>query len=172
MKQRTTVSKHKPRRVYRRPFPKGVSGYPIGRGIKGHRFSELQKALSADYGGVDALTPFQKIMLTQACRLLMGSEKARDLDMQVRLSNASKRALAALQRGGADPRSPPPKPKPPSLDDLLRQPERVVVALDPRAAAVLAGQRHATRRLPVGLALRNEFIPLSTWRCSPVFKVH
>jgi hypothetical protein len=47
MKQRTIASEHKPRRVY--------------------RFSELQKALSADYGGVDALTPFQKILLTQAC---------------------------------------------------------------------------------------------------------
>jgi hypothetical protein len=102
MKRRTTASEHEPRRVYGRPFPKGVSGNPLGRGIKGHRFSELQKALSSDYGGVDALTPFQKILLTQSCRLLMRSEKARDLDMQVRLSNASMRwppcSAAALIR--------------------------------------------------------------------------
>lgn len=109
------------KRVYGRPFPKGTSGNIEGRRIISHRFAELFDGLSADYGGPDKLSTFQRTCLAQACRLLMRSEKARDPNMQIRLSNAAMRALAAVQRGGAAPRLPAPKPPPLSLDEHLRQ---------------------------------------------------
>jgi hypothetical protein len=104
-----------------RPFVKGQSGNPLGRRVKSQRFLELFNGLSADYGGPDRLTVFQRTVLGQACRLLQRAERCRDADMAIRLSNASMRALAALQHGGANLRKAPPKPPRKTFAEYLAQ---------------------------------------------------
>ncbi len=97
-----------------RPWPPGTSGNLAGRRLQGKRFTELFDGMAADYGGVDALTSVQRVMLSQACRLLMRAERERIAEDAVRLSNAALRMLGALQNGRK-------KPAPPvlSLDEHL-----------------------------------------------------
>ena len=85
------------------------------------RFKELFDGFAADYGGADKLSAFQKTLLAQACRMFKRAEKQRDIDLQVRLTNSGCRLLAAVQHGGAAPRTPPPKPPPRTLEKHLRQ---------------------------------------------------
>jgi hypothetical protein len=104
------------RRPGGRPWPKGVSGNPSGS-QQSKRALALFDEMAADFGGVDALTAIDKTMLAQASRLLVRSERAKNADIAVRLSNASARLLAGLrktkhQRGPASG---------PTLGDLLRQ---------------------------------------------------
>jgi hypothetical protein len=121
MKQREAAPEEKPRRG--RPFVKGQSGNPEGMRVRGRRFSELYNDIAASFGGLSALSPFQKILLRQGARLLVKAEKERDPDLAVRLSNACMRALAGMQHGGLNVRKAPPKPRPPTLDEHLRQTE-------------------------------------------------
>jgi hypothetical protein len=52
---------------------------------------------------------------------LIKAEKTRDLDLAVRLSNASARMLAGLQHGGMNTRKAAPKPPKVSLDEHLKR---------------------------------------------------
>jgi hypothetical protein len=55
--------------------------------------------MALDFGGVDALTAVQRVMLSQACRLLMRAEREKSAEDAVRLSNAATRMLASLRDG-------------------------------------------------------------------------
>lgn len=100
---------------------KGQSGNPLGMKVQGRRFSELYNDIAELFGGLAALSPFQKILLRQGVRLLVKAEKEKDGDLAVRLSNACMRALAGMQHGGLNIRKAPPKPKPKTLEEHLAQ---------------------------------------------------
>jgi hypothetical protein len=100
---------------------KGRSSNPEGRRVVSQRFRELFDGFAADYGGPERLSTFQKMLLAQACRLLKRGEKQRNINLQVRLTNAAARLLAAVQHGGAAPRTPPPRPPAKTLEEHLRQ---------------------------------------------------
>jgi len=89
-----------------KPWPPGVSGNPTGSRTS-KRALALFDAMAADFGGADALSAIDKTMLAQACRLLVRSERARDADIAVRLSNASARLLAGLRKTKRQPASGP-----------------------------------------------------------------
>lgn len=118
--QRSAVS-GQPKRGVGRPWPPGTSGNPLGGKVKTPRYLELYNGIAADYGGVEALTTLQRTVLGQGVRLLIKAEKTRDLDLAVRLSNASARMLAGLQHGGLNSRKAPPKKPPPSFDEHLKR---------------------------------------------------
>ncbi len=80
-----------------------MSGNPAGRRLRGKRFTELFDGMAADFGGVDALTPVQSVMLSQACRLLMRAEREKNAEDAVRLSNAAVRMLGSLRNGRRQP---------------------------------------------------------------------
>lgn len=88
-----------------RPWLPGVSGNPSGNVITkaSKRAAELFDTLLADFGG--DLTAVDRAMLEQACRLMVRSERVKDPDSAVRLSNASARLLMNLRkmRGKREP---------------------------------------------------------------------
>jgi hypothetical protein len=95
-----------------KPWPKGVSGNPLGRQVTSKRVTELFTAIAADLGGEGAISAIDRAMLMQACRLLVRSECTRDADLALRLSNASARLLATLRKYQR-------KPEAPTLGDYL-----------------------------------------------------
>jgi len=98
-----------PKRAYGRPFPKGVSPNPLGRGLKGKRFKQLCEDIAAPYGGMSALNPYQKILLTKGARMMLRGEREleHDAGLAARLLNTAARFLGGLDRGSMqDPRHP------------------------------------------------------------------
>jgi hypothetical protein len=120
MKQRATAapSEEKPR-ARGRPFVKGQSGNPLGMKVRGRRFDQLCSEIAESYGGVSALSPFQKILLRQGVRLLVRAEREKDADLAVRLSHACMRCLASMQHGGCNVRKAAPRPPQKTLDEHL-----------------------------------------------------
>jgi len=97
MNQQRAATQHK--RIIGRPFPPGVSGNPLGRRLLGKRAQQLADEMSRDFGGFDALTGVQKVMMRRAATLLAKSETANDPDAQVRLTNCAVRVLGNLRNG-------------------------------------------------------------------------
>jgi hypothetical protein len=95
-------------------FKPGQSGNPSGSNVS-KRFTELFEAMLLDFGG--ELSAVERALLAQACRLIVRSERERDTDACVRLSNASARLLATLRK---KQRQPAPGP---TLEEHLRAAE-------------------------------------------------
>lgn len=72
--------------------------------------------MAADFGGADALTSVQRVMLAQSVRLLMRAEREKNAEDAVRLSNAAIRMLGTLRNGRR-------RPAAPSLAEHLRAAE-------------------------------------------------
>jgi hypothetical protein len=100
--QQTTTVEHEDKQSRKRPrgkpWPKGVSGNPLGRQVTSKRVATLYAELADDLGGEAALSVIDRVTLLQACRLLVRSERTQDGDLALRLSNASARLLAALRK--------------------------------------------------------------------------
>jgi hypothetical protein len=91
-----TQDKAQGERTSRGRWRPGVSGNPSGT-TKSKRFLELNAGIMGDLGGEDRLSGVERIIVTQAVNLLIRSEKAKDGDTVVRLSNAATRLLASLR---------------------------------------------------------------------------
>jgi hypothetical protein len=87
----TEQAKHRSR------WPKGVSGNPSGR-RSSKRLGDLLAELGADFGGIDALSAIERQQLMLACRLLLRSERTRDLGAAVRATSEARRLLNAISR--------------------------------------------------------------------------
>jgi hypothetical protein len=87
----------KRRRAGGRPWPKGTSGNPSGSRVN-VRAVALFNELAADFGGVAALSALDRVLLSQACRLMARAARARDADAAVRLSSEARRALLSLRK--------------------------------------------------------------------------
>jgi hypothetical protein len=83
----------------RQGFPKGVSGNPAGRMSRAAcaaRIEAKARELAVEFGGYDAVSPVDRVLLTQAATLLLRRPKS--AEDSVRLGNGILRALATLQR--------------------------------------------------------------------------
>ena len=85
-----------------RPWPKGVSGNPSGSRTS-KRAVLLADEMAADLGELNAI---ERTMLAQACKLLIRSERVKDLSVATRMSSEARRLLELLRRHAA------PKPAP------------------------------------------------------------
>jgi hypothetical protein len=91
--------RHEQQRVRGRPFPPGVSGNPQGRISRAEqraRRDALVLELAGELGGIDALTPSARVLLTQCADLLM--RKAATAEDHVRIVNSVDRILRSLRR--------------------------------------------------------------------------
>jgi len=100
MKQLSTAAEHKTEqraKLRGRPWVPGQSGNPSGSRVS-KRAVALFSAMAADFGGEAMLSAVDRTLLEQAACLLVRSERVKDPDSAVRLSNASARLLASLQK--------------------------------------------------------------------------
>jgi hypothetical protein len=83
----------------RQGFQKGVSGNPSGATF-GKKAAAIYDAVVADFGGADALSAIDCIMLEQACRLLSRTHriKIKDTAVAIRMSSEARRLLESLRR--------------------------------------------------------------------------
>jgi hypothetical protein len=96
MKQQATATAP---RVIGTPYPKGVSGNPLGRALLSRRAQQLVDEMARDFGGYDALTGVQRTMLRSACTLFARAEKSSNVDEAVRMTNCAVRVLGNLRNG-------------------------------------------------------------------------
>jgi hypothetical protein len=98
--QQTAAIEHEGTQLRKRPrgnpWPKGTSGNPSGSTVS-KRVVALFEAMAADLGGEGALSAIDRAMLLQSCRLLIRSERTKDAEDAVRLSNAAARLLSTLR---------------------------------------------------------------------------
>src|SRR5262249_48559712 len=103
-----------------RSAPKRRRKRPIDRRTRlGRRVVELQAKLAAELGGERGLTTSQRLAITRAAQLTAIAEALQqrqlagepvDIDQVVRMSNASARAVAALNLKPGAPAAPPGAP--------------------------------------------------------------
>jgi hypothetical protein len=94
----TRASAQASARLRRFGFKPGETGNPGGRLSNGKRYRELFDAMAAEFGD---LTAVDRTLLGQACNLLVKSERTKDPDSAVRLTNASARLLMNLRKARA-----------------------------------------------------------------------
>jgi hypothetical protein len=84
-------------RTVRGRFKRGHSGNPSGKGLS-RRYLALFADLANDFGGESSLGALDRALLSQACTLMVRSERAKKTDDIVRLTNAAMRLLAGLRK--------------------------------------------------------------------------
>jgi len=92
-----------------RQWPPGVSGNPLGATAYRRSAAELFAEMVGDFGGVDALSATDRVLLAHGCRLLVRAGRVRDHDIALRMSGEARRVLAGLRK-----RQPAPKPETPA----------------------------------------------------------
>jgi hypothetical protein len=150
-------------------FKPGQSGNPLGRAASTKAKLDAKMAeLAAEYGGVAALTVFERTLIEQAAGLLL--RKPSTAEDAVRIANAVARLIRVVQRGRAAA-----APTPARLADWARTappaPRRgrrkvrgaMKGARTPRCPARFRHRRVAARSI---LESRRPFAPVTTDRAS------
>jgi hypothetical protein len=88
--------RHEQQRVRGRPFPKGVNPAGKSTAVREARKTARMAELSAELGGLQALTPVEQTLLGQAVELLMTTPRT-SVD-RVRQANGVARILGSLRR--------------------------------------------------------------------------
>lgn len=94
MQQTEATLPQKPRPQW---WPKGTSGNPTGIRIS-QRAMELFSEIAVELGGVDTLSIIDRTLLSQACRLLVRSQRVKEADAAIRMSSEARRTLEGLRR--------------------------------------------------------------------------
>ncbi len=90
-------------------FAPGASGNPLGRESRAAKLARRDARaaeLAAEFGGLDALTAVERVMIQQAAELLLGNP--RSAEDKVRYANTIARLLGAVRkrRGEREPHVP------------------------------------------------------------------